>query len=41
MWRERSLTTINTGFMPLLQCEPGCKRMTGTTSWERLLEEEK
>jgi F-type H+-transporting ATPase subunit c len=25
--------------MPLLQCEPGCKRMTGTTSWERFLKE--
>src|SRR5262245_28217715 len=23
--------------MPLFQCEPGCKRMTGTTSWERFL----
>src|SRR5215468_3658188 len=23
--------------MPLLQCEPGCKRMTGTTSWGRFL----
>ena len=27
--------------MPSLQCEPGCKRMTGTTSWGRFLGEEK
>src|SRR6476661_1399793 len=37
MWPGPSRTNINTGFMPLLQCEPGCKRMTGTTSWERFL----
>src|SRR4051812_46475163 len=37
MWPEPPRTNINTGFMPLLQCEPGCKRMTGTTSWERFL----
>src|SRR5215831_8756971 len=37
MWRERLRTNINPGFMPPLQCEPGCKRMTGTTSWGRFL----
>ena len=26
---------LGLGFMPLLQCEPGCKRMPETTSWER------
>ena len=41
MWQELSRTTTNTGFMPLLQCEPGCKRMTGTTSWERFLRRSK
>src|SRR5215831_290837 len=24
--------------MPLLQCEPGLQRMTGTTSWERFIQ---
>jgi F-type H+-transporting ATPase subunit a len=28
-------TSTNTGFMPPLQCETGCTRMTGTTSWGR------
>ena len=37
--RSRLRTNINTGFMPPFQCEPGCKRMTGTTSWGRFLKE--
>src|SRR5437667_2874951 len=41
MCPERWRTNTKTGFMPSLQCEPGCKRMTGTTSWGRFLGEEK
>ena len=37
MWPERFHTNTNSGIMPPFQCEPGCKRMTGTTSWGRLL----
>jgi F-type H+-transporting ATPase subunit a len=40
IWRARWRTIIDTGLMPLLQCEPGCTRMTGTTSWERFLQGE-
>ena len=37
MWPEPFRTNTNSGIMPPFQCEPGCKRMTGTTSWGRLL----
>src|ERR1700757_936725 len=41
MWPEPYRTTINSGIMPPFQCEPGCKRMTGTTPWGRFIEESK
>src|SRR5258707_3585577 len=37
MWPEQFRTITNSGIMPPFQCEPGCKRMTGTTSWGRFL----
>jgi F-type H+-transporting ATPase subunit c len=37
MWREQFHTNTNFGIMPPFQCEPGCTRMTGTTSWGRFL----
>jgi F-type H+-transporting ATPase subunit c len=39
MWRERSQKNINIGIIAV-QCDPGCLRMTGATSWRQFHNEE-